>query len=176
MILERFGTPRIAADAFVAETAVVIGDVEIGSEASVWYGAVLRGDKGRITVAQRANVQDNCVVHAGPGGPGEDTLIGEGTTVGHGAIVHSCTVGRHCLVGMGAIILSRALIGDRCIIGAGAVIMEDAVIPEGSLVVGVPGKVVKQLSPEQLKYPEKACEEYIELTRQYLQLQGRLER
>ena len=142
----------------------------------MWYGAVLRGDACRITLARNANVQDNCVVHAGPGGPEEDTLIGEGTTVGHGAIVHSCTVGKHCLVGMGSIVLSRARIGDRCIIGAGAVVMEDAVIPGGSLVVGVPGRVVKQLSPEQLKYPELACEEYVGLTRQYLRLQGREKR
>jgi carbonic anhydrase/acetyltransferase-like protein (isoleucine patch superfamily) len=167
MILDYFATPRVSPSAFVAETAVVIGDVEIGDEASIWYGAVLRGDKGKITVARKANVQDNAVVHAGPD-PDEDTLIGEGTTVGHGAIIHSCTVGRYCLVGMGAVVLSRAVIGDRCIIGAGAVVKEGDRIPEGSLVVGVPGKVVKQLSPEQLKYPEANCEEYVELSREYL--------
>ena len=173
MILDYFARPLVSPTAFVAETAVILGDVVIEDGASVWYGAVLRGDAGKITVARNANVQDNCVVHAGPGGPEEDTLIGEGTTVGHGAIVHSCTVGRHCLVGMGSIVLSRARIGDRCIIGAGAVVMEDAVVPEGSLVVGVPGRVVKQLSPEQLKYPERASEEYVELTRQNLRLRGR---
>jgi carbonic anhydrase/acetyltransferase-like protein (isoleucine patch superfamily) len=171
MILDYFATPRVSPTAFVAETAVVIGDVEIEDEASVWYGAVLRGDKGRITVGRRANVQDNAVVHAGPR-PGEDTLIGEGTTVGHGAIIHSCTIGRYCLVGMGAVILNRAEIGERCIIGAGAVVKEDEKVPGGSLVVGVPGKVVKQLSPEQLKYPEANCEEYVELARSYLRLQG----
>ncbi|MGA9141273.1 MAG: gamma carbonic anhydrase family protein [Methanocella sp.] len=169
MILDYFATPRVSPSAFVAETAIVIGDVRIEDEASVWYGAVLRGDKGRITVSRKANVQDNAVVHAGPL-PGEDTLIGEGTTVGHGAIVHSCTVGKYCLVGMGAIILNRARIGDRCIIGAGAVVKEDEKVPDGSLVVGVPGKVAKQLSPEQLKGTEANCEEYVELSRKYLSL------
>jgi carbonic anhydrase/acetyltransferase-like protein (isoleucine patch superfamily) len=161
MILDYFATPRVSPSAFVAETAVVIGDVHIEDEASVWYGAVLRGDKGRITV-----------VHAGPL-PGEDTLIGEGTTVGHGAVIHSCTIGKYCLVGMGAIILNRARIGDRCIIGAGAVVKEDEKVPDGSLVVGVPGKVVKQLSPEQMKGTEANCEEYVELSRKYLSLSQR---
>ena len=176
MILDYIATPRVSPTAFVAETAVVLGDVTIEDEASVWYGAVLRGDAGRITVARKANVQDNCVVHAGPGGPEEDTLIGEGTTVGHGAIVHSCTVGKYCLIGMGAIILNRAEIGDRCIVGAGAVVKEDERVPGGSLVVGVPGKVIKQLSPEQLKVPEANCEEYAELAQRYLRLPGKVGR
>jgi carbonic anhydrase/acetyltransferase-like protein (isoleucine patch superfamily) len=167
MILDYFARPFVSPSAFIAMTAVVLGDVEIGDEASVWYGAVLRGDKGKITVARKANVQDNAVVHAGPG-QGEDTLVGEGTTVGHGAIIHSCTIGKYCLVGMGAIVLNRAKIGDHCIIGAGAVVKEDEVVPEGSLVVGVPGKVVKQLSPEQRKYLEANCEEYVELSRRYI--------
>jgi carbonic anhydrase/acetyltransferase-like protein (isoleucine patch superfamily) len=172
MILDYFASPQVSSTAFIAETAVVLGDVHIEDEASVWYGAVLRGDKGRITVARKANVQDNAVVHAGPG-KDEDTLIGEGTTVGHGAIIHSCTIGKYCLVGMGAIILNRAVIGEHCIIGAGAVVKEGDRIPDGSLVVGVPGKIVKQLSPEQMKYPEANCEEYAELARKYLRLPGR---
>ncbi len=96
----------------------------------MWYGAVLRGDKGRITVSRKANVQDNAVVHAGPL-PGEDTLIGEGTTVGHGAVIHGCTVGTFSLIGMGAIVLSRAEIGDHCVIGAGAVVKEERQNPCG---------------------------------------------
>lgn len=168
MILDYFGKPDIAKTAFVAETAVLIGNVHVEDEASIWYGAVLRGDKGKITVARKANVQDNAVVHAGPG-EDEDTLIGEGTTVGHGAIVHSCTIGKYSLIGMGAIVLSRAEVGDHCIVGAGAVVKEGDKIPPGSLVVGVPAKVVKQLSPEQMKYPEGNCEEYVELSRQYLE-------
>jgi len=172
MILDYFARPQVSPTAFIAETAVVLGDVAIGDEASVWYGAVLRGDKGKITVERRANVQDNAVVHAGPE-PDEDTLIGEGVTIGHGAIVHSCTIGRYCLVGMGAVILSRAVIGDHCVIGAGAVVKESDRIPAGSLVVGVPGKVIKQLSPEQMKGVEANCEEYVELGRRYISLPER---
>lgn len=166
MILDYFGKPQIARTAFIAETAVLIGNVVAEDEASIWYGAVLRGDKGKITVARKANVQDNAVVHTGPG---EDTYIGEGTTVGHGAIIHGCTIGKYALIGMGAIVLSKAEIGDHCIIGAGAVVKEGDRIPPGSLVVGVPAKVIKQLTPEQMKYPEGNCEEYVELSRQYLE-------
>ncbi len=166
MILDYFGKPQIARTAFIAETAVLIGNVVAEDEASIWYGAVLRGDKGKITVARKANVQDNAVVHSGPG---EDVYIGEGTTVGHGAIIHGCTIGKYALIGMGAIVLSKAEIGDHCIIGAGAVVKEGDKIPAGSLVVGVPGKVVKQLSPEQMKYSEANSEEYVELSRNYLE-------
>lgn len=169
MILDYFAKPVISPTAFVAETAAIIGDVHIGDEAGIWYGAVLRGDKGKIIVERKANVQDNSVVHSGPG---EDVLIGQGVTVGHGAIIHGCKIGKYSLVGMGAIVLSRAEIGERCIIGAGAVVKEGDKIPDGSLVVGVPGKVVKQLSPEQQKYPEINCEEYVGLAKKYLQLRG----
>jgi carbonic anhydrase/acetyltransferase-like protein (isoleucine patch superfamily) len=170
MILDYFATPRVSPSAFVAETAVVLGDVVIEDEASIWYGTVLRGDKGRIAVARKANIQDNAVVHTTSD---EDSFIGEGTTIGHGAVIHGRRIGKYCLIGMGAVILGKSAIGDRCIIGAGAVIKEGDVIPEGSLVVGVPGKVVKQLSPEQLKYPEANCEEYVELARRYRALPGR---
>ena len=121
MIIERFGKPAISDTAFVAETAVLVGDVEIKEEASVWYGAVLRGDKGKITICERANVQDNAVVHTTPG---EDAYIGEGVTVGHGAIVHGRSIGKYSLVGMGAIVLGKAIVGEHCIIGAGAVVKE----------------------------------------------------
>jgi carbonic anhydrase/acetyltransferase-like protein (isoleucine patch superfamily) len=131
---------------------------------------VLRGDKGRITVSRKANVQDGAIVHSGPG---EDAFIGESVTVGHGAIIHGCTVGNFSLIGMGAIVLSKAEIGDHCVIGAGAVVKEGDRIPAGSLVVGVPGKVIKQLSPEQMKGAEANCEEYVELSRKYLSLQQR---
>jgi carbonic anhydrase/acetyltransferase-like protein (isoleucine patch superfamily) len=169
MILDYFATPRVSPTAFVAETAVVIGDVEIEEEAGIWYGTVLRGDKGRITVSRKVNIQDNSVVHTTTG---RNSFIGEGTTIGHGAVIHGLSIGKYCLIGMGAVILGEAVIGERCIIGAGAVVREGDVIPDRSLVVGVPGKVVKQLSPEQLKYPEANCEEYVELARSYLRLQG----
>ena len=165
MIIERFGKLAISKTAFVAETAVLIGNVEVKEKASVWYGAVLRGDKGRITVCEKANVQDNAVVHSGPG---EDVFIGEGVTIGHGAIVHGCSIGKYSLVGMGAIILSKAIVGEHCIIGAGAVVKEGDSIPAGSLVVGVPGKAVKQLTADQIKGIEENADEYVELSRKYL--------
>jgi carbonic anhydrase/acetyltransferase-like protein (isoleucine patch superfamily) len=164
MIIECFSKPQIADGAFVAETAVVVGDVRIEKDASVWYGAVLRGDEGIITVSRKANVQDGSIVHSDRG---EDVLIGEGVTIGHGAIVHGCTIGKYSLIGMGAIILSKARIGERCIIGAGAVVKEGDVIPDGSLVVGVPGKIIKQLTPEQAKLLEYSCEEYVRLAQKY---------
>ncbi len=166
MIIDHFSKPFIAESAFVAETACVIGDVRLEEESSVWYGAVLRGDEASITISKRANVQDNVVVHADKG---EDVVIGEGVTVGHGAIVHGCTIGKYSMIGMGAIVLSKAKVGERCIIGAGAVVKENDVIQDGSMVVGVPGKVIKQLTPEQLKYLEYGCEEYVNISRKYLE-------
>lgn len=165
MILEYFAKPKVSESAFVAETAVVIGNVDIGENASIWYGAVLRGDKGKITVGKGANVQDNAVVHSGPG---EDVVVGDGVTIGHGAIIHGCTIGKNTLIGMGAIILSKAIVGENCIIGAGAVVKENDRIPSGSLVTGVPGKIVRQLTPEQMKYIEANGQEYVDLSRKYL--------
>ena len=164
MIIERFGKPVVSKTAFVAETAVLIGNVEIREKASVWYGAVLRGDTGRITVSEKANVQDNAVVHCEPG---EDVFIGEGVTIGHGAIVHGRSIGKYSLVGMGAIILNKAVVGEHCIIGAGAVVKEGDIIPAGSLVVGVPGKAVKQLTAQQIQSIEDNADEYAEISRKY---------
>jgi carbonic anhydrase/acetyltransferase-like protein (isoleucine patch superfamily) len=164
MIIEYFSKPSIDAAAFVAETAVVAGTVRLEAGSSVWYGAVLRGDEASITVCRNANVQDGVIVHADRG---EDVLIGEGVTVGHGAIIHGCIIGKYTMIGMGAIVLSQARIGEHCIIGAGAVIKEKAIIPDGSMVVGVPGKVIKQLTPEQMKYLEGNCEKYVQLARKY---------
>ena len=138
MIIERFGRPAVSGSAFVADTAAVIGEVEIKEEASIWYGAVLRGDMGKIIVEKRANVQDNVVIHSEQDFP---VIIGEGTSIGHGAVIHGCRIGRSSLIGMGAIVLSHAVVGERCIVGAGAVVKEGDHIPDGSLVVGVPGKV-----------------------------------
>jgi len=166
MIIEHFKKPTIADSAFVAGTACLVGDVRIEDEASVWFGAVLRGDEGTITVGSRSNVQDNAVVHSDRG---EDVSIGEGVTIGHGAIIHGCTIGKFSLIGMGAIVLSKAHVGERCIIGAGAVVKEKDHIPDGSMVVGVPGKVIKQLTSEQMNFLEYNCVEYVKLSRKYLE-------
>jgi carbonic anhydrase/acetyltransferase-like protein (isoleucine patch superfamily) len=166
MIIEHFSKPYIADSAFVAETSCIVGNVRLEEESSVWYGAVLRGDEAAITIGKKANVQDGVVIHSDRG---EDVIVGEGVTIGHGAIIHGCTIGKYSLIGMGAIVLSKARVGERCIIGAGAVVREGDVIPDGSMVVGVPGKVIKQLTQEQLKYLEYGCDEYVKLSRKYME-------
>jgi carbonic anhydrase/acetyltransferase-like protein (isoleucine patch superfamily) len=158
-------SPSVDGTAFIAESAVLVGDVSVGAEASVWYGAVVRGDCGRIIIGKMANVQDNVVVHSDTGGNVE---ICEGATIGHGAVVHCSRVGKYALIGMNAVLLNGAEIGDGSIVGAGAVVKENEKVPPGSLVVGVPAKVVKQLSQEQMDGSRKNAEEYVRLSRMYL--------
>ncbi|HEY9071122.1 MAG TPA: gamma carbonic anhydrase family protein [Candidatus Ozemobacteraceae bacterium] len=144
-------TPTIDPTAFIAETAVLVGDVAIGPEASVWYGAVIRGDIHRIRIGAGSNIQDNAVVHvdaADRAGEGGETVIGASVTVGHGAIVHACRIGDGCMIGMGAVILSGAVIGAGSVIAAGAVVREGMQVPPNSLVVGIPGVVKTTLPPE----------------------------
>lgn len=138
--------PCIADTAFIAPNATLLGDVTIGAHASVWYGAVLRGDINRIVVGERSNVQDGSVLHLSAT---HGCLIGTDVTVGHMAMLHACTIGNEVLIGMGAIILDGVEIGDRCIIGAGALITQNRKIPSGSMVMGSPAKVVRELSPEE---------------------------
>ncbi len=159
-------SPRIAGSVFLAPAAVVIGDVEIGSEASIWFGAVLRGDHPEhgIRVGARANVQDNAVVHTSEQGP---TVIEEEVTVGHGAIMESCRIGRRAVVGMGAVVLQRAEVGAGCVIAAGTVVKEGARIPPRSLVAGVPGRV-RSLGEGAAWWTERSAGHYVELSRRYL--------
>ena len=140
----------------IAEGASVTGDVRLAKGVSIWYGAVLRGDMGPITVGADTNIQDGAILH-------EETVVGRGCTIGHGAIVHGCTVGDHCLIGMHATILNGAVIGDGCLIAAGALVPEGTVIPAGSLVIGVPGKVVRPVSAEQAAGIKANEEEYLQL-------------
>lgn len=132
--------PRIASDAFVAPSALIAGDVTIGPGASIWFGAVIRGDEAPITIGARTNVQDNCVLHIDTGVP---CVIGEDCSLGHGAIVHGAHLGNRVLVGMHATVLSHAEVGDDCIVAAGAVITEGQHIAAGMLVVGVPGRAIR---------------------------------
>ena len=126
--------PQVGAAAFVADNATLAGDVTLAEESSVWYGAVLRADTGRITVGAGSNVQDNAVLHTGPG---LDVVVGRNVSIGHSAVVHGCTVGDDCLIGMHTTILNGAVIGAGSLVAAGALVTENAVIPAGSLVVGV---------------------------------------
>lgn len=157
--------PDIHEDTFIADTASVIGDVNIGKGSSVWYGAVVRGDIENITIGEFTNIQDNSVVHTETDIP---TKIGDYTVVGHNAIVHGCTVGDNCLIGMGAIILNKAVIGDNCIIGAGALVSEGKVIPPNSLVLGIPGKVVREVTDEEIESIKKNALRYNELFKKHL--------
>lgn len=139
--------PKIHKDAFVADSADVLGDVNIGEGTSIWYSAVLRGDIENITIGKYTNIQDNATVHTETDIP---TQIGDYTVVGHNAIVHGATVGNNCLIGMGAIVLNNAVVGDNSIIGAGSVVTEGKVIPPNSLVIGTPGKVIREVKDEEI--------------------------
>lgn len=141
--------PAIHPSAFVADGAYVIGKVEVGPEASIWFGAVVRGDEDRIRIGARTNIQDGAVLHADPGFP---CTIGEGCVVGHRAIVHGCTVGDHCLIGMGAVVMNGVRLGDGCVVAAGAVVPEGREFPARSLVVGVPARAVRTLSEEEVRH------------------------
>lgn len=143
MIWELEGiAPQIAPDAWVAPDAQLMGNIVLEGESSVWWGAVLRGDNEEIRVGQRSNVQDLCVLHTDPGAP---LRIGRDCTIGHRAMLHGCTIGDGALIGMGATILNGAKIGDGALIGAGALIPEGKEIPAGALVMGAPGRVIRQL-------------------------------
>ncbi|MEU8651809.1 gamma carbonic anhydrase family protein [Streptomyces sp. NPDC048737] len=138
--------PKVDGEAFVSPTSSVIGDVTLAAGASVWYGAVLRGDVERISVGARSNVQDNCTLHADPGFP---VTIGERVSVGHNAVVHGASVGDDCLIGMGATVLNGAVIGAGSLVAAQALVPQGMEVPPGSLVAGVPAKVRRQLSEEE---------------------------
>ena len=144
--------------------AQVFGNVELGEDVSVWHGAVIRGDTDSITIGTRSNVQDNCVVHCTKGFP---VVIGENVSVGHGAVVHGCKLDDNVLVGMNATVLNGAHISKNSIVGAGAVVSEGKEFPEGSLILGVPAKAVKQLSDEQVKLIQDNADNYVKLSKQY---------
>jgi carbonic anhydrase/acetyltransferase-like protein (isoleucine patch superfamily) len=149
---------------FVADSAEVIGNVELEDEASIWFKAVLRGDNELIRIGRGSNVQDHCVLHTDPGYP---LTIGEGCTIGHGAILHGCTIGDHSLVGMGATILNGSRIGRHCLIGANALITEGKQIPDNSLVVGSPGKVVRELDDQARERLHRSAEHYAANARRF---------
>lgn len=149
---------------WIAPTASVIGHVRLQADASVWFGAVLRGDNELIDIGEGSNVQDGSVLHTDPGSP---LTLGKGVTIGHKVILHGCQIGDYSLIGMNAVILNNVKIGRHCLIGAGTLIPEGKEIPDGSLVMGVPGKVVRQLTPEQCEGLESSAARYVENARRY---------
>jgi carbonic anhydrase/acetyltransferase-like protein (isoleucine patch superfamily) len=151
-------TPSVADDAYIAANATLIGAVDIRADASIWFGAVLRADGDSITIGAGSNVQDGCVIHADPGLP---VHIGHGVTLGHRAIVHGATIHDNVIIGMGAIILNGANIGDWSIVAAGAVVREGHIVPAGSLVAGVPGKVIRQVDDEAREHIRRNAQHYV---------------
>ena len=145
--------------AFVAENATLAGCVRLAKESSVWYGVVLRADTGCITIGENTNVQDNAVLHCDPGGA---VTLGKNVTVGHCALVHGCTVGDGSLIGMHATLLNHCVVGKNCIIGAGALVPEGMVIPDNSVAVGVPARVIKQVSAAQVEANLHNAAHYVE--------------
>jgi carbonic anhydrase/acetyltransferase-like protein (isoleucine patch superfamily) len=160
----RGATPRIDPSAYVAETAVLTGDVTIGPGASVWYGVVMRGDTAPIVVGARSNVQDNVVVHADPGAP---TTIGEDVTIGHAAIVHGTTVGNGSLIGMGAILLTHSSVGSHAMVAAGSLVAERMSIESGQLAMGSPARPRRALSEAEQESLLAPARHYYTLSREY---------
>ncbi len=156
--------PTLAADVWVAPSADVIGDAQLGEEANVWFGAVIRADNTPIVVGARTNIQEGAMLHSDPHAP---LTIGAGVTVGHHAILHGCTVGDNVLIGMGATVLNNAVIGDDCLVGAGALVTEGKTFPPGSLIVGAPAKAVRVLSPDAIARLRMSADGYVAKARAY---------
>jgi len=151
--------PEVHPSAWVAESAEVIGQVTLAENASVWYGAVLRGDNDRISIGPDSNVQEGCVLHTDRGQP---LVIGQGVTVGHQAMLHGCTIGDHTLIGIQSVVLNGARIGRHCIVGAGALVTEGKEFPDGVLIVGAPAKVARELTPEQIAGLKASATHYVQ--------------
>lgn len=151
--------PRIADTAWVADNAQVMGNVVLAEDSSVWFGATLRGDTETITVGRGSNIQDGSVLHADVGQP---LTLGEHVTVGHQVMLHGCTIGDESLIGIGAVVLNGAKIGKHCLVGAGSLVTEGKVFPDGSMIMGSPAKVVRELTPEQIEGLRWSARHYVE--------------
>jgi carbonic anhydrase/acetyltransferase-like protein (isoleucine patch superfamily) len=151
--------PQLAATAWVADSATVLGRVTMGENSSVWYGAVLRGDNDTITLGDRVNIQDGSVLHTDHGYP---MVLGKDVSVGHQVMLHGCTIGEGSLIGIQAVVLNGAKIGRNCLVGAGSVVTEGKEFPDNSLILGSPAKAVRELSPEQAARVRAAAEHYVD--------------
>ncbi len=156
--------------AYLAESAVIIGNVTIGEDVSIWHNVTIRADRDSVTIGDGSNIQDNAVIHMDRGCP---VVIGKNVTVGHSAIVHGAKVGDGTTVGMGAILMTGSRIGKDCIIGAGALITQNVEIPDGSLVIGSPGRIIREVKPEELERMHKNNLSYIEEARELVQKESK---
>jgi carbonic anhydrase/acetyltransferase-like protein (isoleucine patch superfamily) len=157
-------TPQIDDSAWLAESADVMGAVSLAAQTSVWFGAVIRGDTETITIGEGSNVQDLAVIHADNGMP---VLVGKHVTVGHKVMLHGCTIGDESLIGIGAIVLNGVRIGQNCLVGAGSLVTEGKEFPDGSMILGSPAKVVRQLTPEQIEGLRASARHYIHNAQRY---------
>ena len=159
--------PVIHPSAYIAKNAVVIGDVALSENASIWYGAILRGDDGSIAVGRASNIQDGCVVHPEPAYP---VTVGENVTVGHRAMLHGCTIGDGCLIGMSATVMNGANIGPRSIVAAGALVTEGFTAPAGSMIMGCPARLRRMLTPEEMDALGHSAEHYVQCAAEHWEL------
>ena len=156
--------PQIHDSAWVAESGQVMGGVTMEADSSVWFGATVRGDTEHITIGAGSNIQDGSVLHADYGTP---LTVGKNVTVGHMVVLHGCTIGDESLIGIGAVVLNGAKIGKNCLVGAGSLVTEGKEFPDGSMIMGTPAKVVRQLTPEQIQGLRESAKRYIENARRY---------
>lgn len=155
---------EIHESAYIADGAIVFGDVYVGEESSIWFHATVRGDRGKIHIGNRSNIQDNTVVHVDRRFP---VYIGNDVTVGHGAVIHGCRIEDNTLIGMGAILLNGARIGKNSIVGAGALVTQNTVVPDGSLVIGNPAKVMRKVTEQEIEANRLNAKEYVKESRKY---------
>lgn len=156
--------PEVAASAWVADSAEVMGNVQLAEDASIWFGAVLRGDCESISIGEGSNIQDASVLHADLSKP---LVVGRHVTVGHQVMLHGCTIGDESLIGIGAVVLNGAKIGRNCLVGAGALITEGKEFPDGSMIIGSPAKAVRQLTPEQIEGLRRSAQHYVDNARRF---------
>jgi carbonic anhydrase/acetyltransferase-like protein (isoleucine patch superfamily) len=156
--------PKLADSAWVADSAQVMGDVELAEDTSIWFGTVIRGDTDTIRIGRGTNIQDLSVLHADLGVP---LTVGENVTVGHKVMLHGCTIGDETLIGIGAIVLNGAKIGRNCLVGAGSLVTEGKEFPDGSMIIGSPAKAVRQLTPEQIEGLRQAARHYVENAKRF---------
>jgi carbonic anhydrase/acetyltransferase-like protein (isoleucine patch superfamily) len=157
-------TPEVAASAWVAESAEVMGNVVVEDDCGIWFHAVIRGDNEKIRIGRGSNIQDGCVLHSDHGQP---LTVGQNVTVGHQVMLHGCTVGDGSLIGIGAVVLNGARIGKNCLVGAGSLVTEGKEFPDGSMIIGSPAKVVRQLTPEQIEGLRRSAKGYQENARRF---------
>jgi carbonic anhydrase/acetyltransferase-like protein (isoleucine patch superfamily) len=156
---------RKDSNVFIAPGAVVLGDIHLGENVSVWFNAVIRADRDKVTIGRNTNIQDGCIIHEDPGAP---VIIGEEVIVGHAAIIHGATIGNNTLIGMRATLLNHVNVGNWCIIGAHSLLTEGMIVPDYSIVMGSPAKIIKNLTEDQVKKVRKNAETYVELAGKYL--------